>query len=174
MSAPVILPTTGTPLWLQTLGYLRTDTDPQLGLVAALGARANDAGVYSGLYSIYPNYDTDGPSADRTVCPVPFLIVMPGGAKARPDGAGRDLLVAIEIHDDPTQGILRWQGLFERLERWLAGWAPTNDGLYRYIGGMEFESESATLPDDRYETESVQVVFKIQGVNRTSLRGRQG
>lgn len=176
MSSPIVLKTTGTPFWQQVLNYLRTDTDPASGLVAALGARANDAGTQSGIYSIYPNYETDGPDTNRAVCPTPFLLVEPGGAKAREDGAGRDLLVAIEIHDDPTQGMLRWQGIFERLENRLSvtGWTPSNDGLWRYVGGMAFESESAYLPDERFETNSVQVVFRIQALNWTSLRGRQG
>ncbi len=167
MPSPRVLPAPGTPLFRQLQAYLATDTDPANGLLAALG---------NGASSIYPNFTTDGPATDRTVCPTPFLIVAPGGVRAT-DPSGRDERVVIEVHDDADQGDLRWPGIVARLVQWVCvnEWRPASDGAARYLTGLQFDTESPSgLSDTRYDTLLVQLIFVCRRQDRTSNRGRQG
>lgn len=167
MSTPVILPASGTPLYRQIQAYLATDTNPTAGIVPALGNATN---------SIYPNYLTGGPSANRTGCPVPFLIVTPGAVRAR-DYAAREGEIVVEIHDDPDFGEQRSPGIVQRLLYWLCqtGWRPTSDTMYTYTSGLMFHQASPpNLPDQRYGTMVQQLVFLVYWQDRTSYRGFHG
>lgn len=167
MSAPIILPSVGNPLYRQLLTYLATDTDPTQGIIPALGQGAN---------SLYPNFTTDGPSNDRTQCPAPFLIVDSGGVRAK-DRSGRENRIMIEIHDDPDHGDERWPGILARLKQIISinEWRPTNDGVNRYTTGLYFDEESMpNLPDNRYETNVLQVIFTCLSLDRTSGHGQAG
>ena len=164
---PVILPATTTPLYRQIIARIAQDTDPPQGILAALG---------NGASSIYPNYDTDGPSPDRTACPTPFLLVASLGKK-KLDLLNREEQIAIEVHDDPDQGVLRWPGLLLRLKQFLLvkEWRPTNDDLATFRGGLYYDSESPPeFPDQRYNTTMTQLILCCQFSDVTSGRGQRG
>lgn len=178
MSAPIVLPVNGIPLYRQVLNKLASDTDPASGLVAALGARMPDDGsaAASGIYSLYPNYTTGGPNAEPDKCPRPFVIGYDGGARAV-DKQGRELRVFLEIHDDPDAGDQRIPGIIARVFTILLTqeWRPTSDSEVRYISGLSFESRSPALPDKRYNTQVVQVsLVCTRAQDRTSSRGYNG
>jgi hypothetical protein len=104
----------GTPLDVQVAAYLAIDTDPTAGLVPALGQRMDDTGARSGGNSLYPNYATDGPAADRAACPTPFVVVSPGGVHAV-DRMTREVRVLVEVHDTEDAGRTRWPGVVRRV-----------------------------------------------------------
>lgn len=167
MSEPIILPSSGTPLYRQVLAYLATDTDPTTGLIAALG---------QGVNSLYPNFTTDGPSSDRTKCPTPFIIVVPGGMRAK-DKSGREHRIIVEIHDDLDHGDQRWPGILAHLKQLISiqQWRPESDVVNRFTTGLYFDEESPpNLPDQRNETNVVQVIFACMSLDRTSGRGYGG
>lgn len=163
---PIILTAPGALFWDQVRDHLVADTDPVLGLVPALGAAAN---------SIYPNYETDGPSSKREVCPTPFVEAIYGGSRAT-DRLGRELRLFLEVHDAPEQGDIRWPGILARLKTVLIvnEWRLTNDALYRYTSGLYFESESPVLPDERYRTNVVRLTVCARALDRTSGHGYGG
>ncbi len=167
MSGPIILTVPGMPLYRQVITYLATDTDPTQGLVAALG---------NGVSSIYPNFLTDGPTPDRTLCPTPFLIVTPGDMRAKDDRV-REWRIVVEVHDDEDQGDQRWPGLLLRVKSWLCveEYRPVADAAALYRSGLMFEGESPpNLPDTRYQTQVVQAQFLCRGLDRTSGHGSNG
>jgi hypothetical protein len=163
---PIILSAPGTLFWDQVRDHLIADTDPAVGLVPALGQGAN---------SVYPNYETNGPSSERELCPTPFVLSLYGGSRAT-DRLGRELRLHLEVHDDPNQGDIRWPGLLARLKQVLiiAEWRLANDTLYRYTSGLYFESESPLLPDERYHTNAVRLTVCARAMDRTSGRGYGG
>lgn len=167
MAAPVILANSTNPLYQQVLAYLATDTDPTQGLLAALGQGAD---------SLYPNLTTSGPDKDRTICPTPFILVAPGGKRAK-DRQLREERLIVEIHDDADHGAERWPGLFERLIYLLVqeAWPPTMSGGTRYIGGLYYTEESPPdLPDTRFDTNVIQLLLGVTCQDRTSGRGYAG
>ncbi len=173
MSQPIILtpPTNSAVMTLaqQIAALLASDTDPSQGLVAALGL---------GAKSIYPNYEAStAPSGDRTICPTPFVLVTPAGRR-RLDDQLREDRVVIEIHDDPDHGMLRWPGLLWRV-KWLLfhqEFRPVTDGLgTNWRGGVQFDQESPPeLPDERYDTNLIQLFVFAKCQDRTSGRGHAG
>lgn len=167
MPNPIVLPAIGTPLYRQVLAYLATDTDPTQGLLAALG---------QGVNSLYPNYTTDGPSADRSLCPTPFVLVVPGGKRVV-DRTGRDEKIVFEVHDDEDQGEQRYPGIVNRLITLISAlqWRPTSDAGHTYVGGLVFDEESPPfLPDQRFGTRQVQLIFSCRVIDKTSQRGYNG
>ncbi len=167
MSTPIVLPVVGTPLYRQALAYLTTDTDPVAGLLAALG---------QGVNSLYPNYLTDGPSADRTICPTPFVIVVPGGKRVI-DRTGREEKIVFEIHDDEDHGEQRYPGIVARIIYLFSGlqWRPASDANHTYMSGLIFDEESPPfLPDQRFDTRQVQLIFSCKLIDKTSQRGYNG
>jgi hypothetical protein len=163
---PIVLPHDGQWLRDQVREKLATDTDPALGLVSALGA---------GVDSIFPNFMTDGPSADRAKCPTPFIVVRGGGARAK-DRMLREVRLMLDIHDDEGAGDKHWPGILIRLKDLLVvrQWRPTDDALYRYTGGLQYESESEVLYSDTYNTNAVRLVLVAVASDRTSGRGYGG
>ncbi len=164
MTTPITLAVIGTPLYRQILAVLATDTDPSQGLLVALG---------QGVNSLYPNYTTNGPSPDRTLCPTPFVIVTPGGKRAT-NKAGRDIRIIVEVHDDEDHGETRTPGVVARITYLLSqsGWRPANDVQTTYMSGLIFEEESPPfLPDQRYMTRTTQIILVCQAIDRTSHRG---
>jgi hypothetical protein len=163
----------GTPLDVQVAAYLATDTDPTAGLVPALGQRMDDTGARSGANSLYPNYATDGPAADRAACPTPFVVVAPGGVHAV-DRMTREVRVLVEVHDDADAGRTRWPGIVRRV-KWLltrTNWRPLSDGEYTYIAGLALDDESPPgLHDDRYNTDVTQLIFSVRASDLTSGGG---
>jgi hypothetical protein len=163
----------GSPLDVQVATHLAADTDPVAGLVPALGQRSDDTGARSGANSIYPNFTTDGPSDERDLCPVPFVIVAPGGVRAV-DKLAREVRVIVEVHDTEDMGRLRWPGIVKRLKQTLTrnGWLPTPDSEWFYQGGLAFEDESPPgMHDDRYNTSVVQMIFTVRAQDVTSGGG---
>ena len=165
---PTILTSHGTPLYRQVQNYLQADTDLNFGLVGALG---------NGAASIYPNFTSDGPNKDRTICPTPFLLVVDGGIR-KVDAGSREFKVIIEVHDDPDHGDIRWPGLLERVKDWLINqnlFRPVNDVWGRYSGGVYFDEQSPPwLPDERFDTNMVQLIVAARGMDRTSNKGYNG
>lgn len=163
---PNTLSVNGTPLYLQVRDYLCTDTDPDAGLVSALG---------DGINSIFPNNETDGPDADEEASPRPFLLVQSGGMEAA-DAFKRTWRVAIEIHVDPESGIEQWPGLVQRVKFWLCKqtYRPASDDLGVYRTGFQLERESRDDEAPEYGTRAVQIIFKVEGTDPTSFRGLQG
>jgi hypothetical protein len=168
MPDPIILTTgVGVPLYQQVLAYLATDIDPTTGLIAALG---------QGVNSLYPNFTTDGPGADRTKCPTPFLVVVSGGMRAK-DRRGREHRIIIEVHDDPDHGDQRWPGILTRLKQIISTqqWRPESDDVNRFTTGLYFDEESPpNLPDNRNETLVIQIIFACMSLDRMSDRGYGG
>lgn len=164
----------GTPLDAQVAAFLATDTDPTAGLVPALGQRMDDSGARSGVNSIYPNYTTDGPTADRDTCPTPFLLVAPGGVHAV-DKLVREVRIVVEVHDAPDAGRTRWPGIVRRVKSQLTRttWRPTSDGEYTYsAGGLALDEESPPgIVDTRYDTEVTQLIFSVKASDLTSGGG---
>lgn len=166
MPTPITLPSSTNPLYQQVLAYLATDTGPQ-GLLAALG---------QGALSLYPNYTTSGPSPDRTICPTPFVLVIPGGKRAK-DRQLREERIIVEVHDTADAGAARWPGILERLVSLLIqqGWQPVPSGGTRYVGGFTFVEESPPdLHDERFDTNVIQLIVGITCQDRTSGRGYAG
>lgn len=168
MPNPIILPVNppAYPLYRQIIQRLAGDTDPQQGIVPALGNGAN---------AIYPNFDTDGPSTDRGICPTPFLIVASMGRTTMRDGPNREERIAIEIHDDPDQGMQRWPGLYLRVIQWLSvkEFRPTPDALAKYRSGMYYISESPPeWLDERYQTNMIQIILGCLLTDSASMHGR--
>ncbi|HZC05483.1 MAG TPA: hypothetical protein VE338_07560 [Ktedonobacterales bacterium] len=163
----------GTPLDLQVAAYLATDTDPTAGLVPALGQRMDDSGARSGANSIYPNYVTDGPNADRSACPTPFLLVAPGGVHGV-DRMTREVRVLVEVHDTEDAGRTRWPGILRRV-KWLLtrnAWRPVSDGEYTYMAGLALDDESPPgIKDERFDTVMTQLIFSVKASDLTSGGG---
>ncbi len=167
MPNPITLIVPGTPLYRQVIAWLSTDTDPLQGLVAALG---------NGVNSMFPNYTTSGPSPDPTLCPRPFLIVAPGGKRAKNEGM-REETIVFEVHDDEDHGEARYPGIVGRLEYLMQtqNWRPTDDQWHRYLTGLYFEEASPPfLPDPRYGTRMQQIICKCDLRDTTSFRGYPG
>lgn len=177
MSNPNVLYGSYGEIMLQVRDFLLLDTDPQYGLLSALGAGAN---------SVYPRADfgSDGPTKSRADTPTPFLVLYYNGKRAT-DDFGREHRIIIEIHDDRDHGIQRLPGLLRRLYVYLLGgrdaggtklpgFRATNDDLNRYVSGLIFKEESPRLPDERLVTNIIQVMLCIHGQDRTSGRGTQG
>lgn len=176
---PNVLRVNYTDLYLQVRDFLLTDTDPTYGLVSALGG---------GTASIYPRADfgDDGPTPDAAQTLTPFIVLYDGGARAM-DEAGREMEVAIEVHDDLDHGIQRYPGLVLRLGLWLLGgrdaggtklpgFTPASDDMTRYTSRLYFKARSAALPDERYAggTRATQLILCARAMDRSSLRGYQG
>jgi hypothetical protein len=174
---PIVLPTNATALYRQVLNRLALDADPTAGLLAALGQRAaDDGGPASGVNSLYPNFTTGGPSADRAQCPTPFVIAYDGGLRAI-DRKVREARIFLEVHDDEDWGDQRIPGIIARMIFWLLEreWRPDNDTETIYGAGLSFESRSMALPDKRYNTQVVQLALVCSRVlDRTSSRGYNG
>lgn len=164
---PIALAKPGTDLWQQVIAKLAADIDQNFGLVPALGNGAN---------SVYPNFESTGPSDKRELCPCPFILVYDGGKRAT-DRMNREARVHIEVHDDPNLGEQRRPGIIARIYQVLviSEWRPTGDNLRKYLSGLSFESESMAVPDDRYLTSAVQLTLVCtRTADRTSGRGYNG
>jgi len=162
---PITLPAASADLYVQVADALTNDTDEAAGVLAALG---------NGEKSLYPNFDTPGPSADRTVCPVPFVICVNGGIRAL-DKQTREHRVHIEVHDESDYGNERIAGIVERIKEFLIAyeWRPADQAPYvRYASGLQFESESPLLDDETYNTRVVQLTLLARATDRTSNRGQ--
>ncbi len=165
MPTPIVLPAANADLYEQVADALTGDTDPTYGLLAALGS--------GGATSIFPNFDTPGPSADRTACPVPFVFCLDGGTRAL-DKMRREYRLHIEVHDELDYGQERIKGIIERILFALVTeeWRPTDQPPYvTYASGPQLESKSPLLPDERYNTNMVQVTLVVIGRDRTSNHG---